>query len=111
MEEFLSGPAIYITYVLFAIAAIVAIAAPLVTSLINNPKSLIPGAIGVAILGILFFICVALETAPDEVQIIAGQEITPSISKNVGGSIRMMIVLLIIGVAGLVFTEVSKYFR
>ena len=111
-EEFMSGPALYIMYVLFAVAAIGAIVGPIITSL-SDPKALIKPAIAVVVLLILFGIGYSM--AGDETYVVKNgtDEITigSDISKKVGGALTMLYILGFIAVASVVFNEVSKIFK
>lgn len=109
MEAFFSEFGLKLTYFLIIVAAAGAILAPLVTTILNNPKALIYTGGAIAVLVVVYFIGVAMETG--EAAIIGGQEISADLSQNVGGALKMMYILIVVAVIGIVYTEIAKFFR
>lgn len=109
MEAFISEYGLKITYFLLIVAAVGAILAPLVTTVLNNPKALIYTGGAILALVIVYFIGYSLATG--ETKMIAGEEVSASLSRNVGGAIFTMYILVILAVVGIVYTEISKFFR
>jgi hypothetical protein len=99
---------IFIAEGLIIIGAILAIVMPLIKSL-GNPSSLVKTGIGVAALAAVFFIAYTL--ADSEVLPKFAAEpfnLTPGLSKFVGGSLLTTYALFIIAIVGIVYTEINK---
>lgn len=99
---------IFIAEGLIIIGAILAIVMPLIKSL-GNPSSLVKTGIGVVALLAVFFI--AYTMADSEVLPKFAAEpfnLTPGLSKFVGGSLLTTYALFIIAIVGIVFTEINK---
>lgn len=109
MEAFFSEFGLKLTYFLIIVAAAGAILAPLVTTILNNPKALLYTGGAVAVLAVIYFIGVGMETG--EAKIIGGREVSADLSQNVGGALKMMYILIVLAVVGIVYTEISKFFR
>ncbi|MGF1533316.1 MAG: hypothetical protein ACFCUI_06415 [Bernardetiaceae bacterium] len=109
MEAFFSEFGLKLTYFLIIVAAAGAILAPLVTTVLNNPKALIYTGGAIALLAIVYFIGVGMETG--EAKMIGGQEVSESLSRNVGGALKMMYILIFVAIGGIVYTEIAKFFR
>ncbi len=102
---------LYAAQILIVLGVILAIVMPLVKSL-DNPQSLIKTAVGVAALLVIFFIAYTL--AGNEVNPkYAGNpfNLTPQLSKFVGGALLTTYALFIIAILGIVFTEINKAIR
>lgn len=98
-----------VTYFLLGAAAIGAIVLPLINSL-SNPKMLLGSLIGVAVIGVIFLI--SYGTASGEVTDVYEKfNVDSSTSKLVGASINTMFTLMILGIVGIIITEVSKLFK
>jgi hypothetical protein len=99
---------LFISEGLIIIGAILAIVMPLIKSL-GNPSSLVKTGIGVAVLVVVFFI--AYTMADSEVlpkYAVEPFNLTPGLSKFVGGSLLTTYALFIIAIVGIVFTEINK---
>ncbi|MFD2203944.1 hypothetical protein [Shivajiella indica] len=99
---------IFIAEGLIIIGAILAIVMPLIKSL-GNPSSLVKTGMGVAALAVVFFI--AYSMADSEVLPKFAAEpfnLTPGLSKFVGGSLLTTYALFLIAIVGIVFTEINK---
>ncbi len=103
-ETVIINLAMYVTYGLLVIAALTAIAFPII-QMFGNFRKAVPALIGVGVLVIIVLISYALSTA--EVYPDAG----PAVSQWVGGGIRATMILIGIGVISALFTEVYKFFR
>ena len=102
--------ALYLAYFLVAFAVLAAIVLPLIKSL-DNPESLLH--LGAGILGILVIFGISYALAGNEVlpSYMKSDVETPGLSKLIGGSIITMYIMIVIAVGGILFTEVTKYFR
>lgn len=92
--------------------AVLAIIVPIVIALMQDPKSLIKGLGGVAILAIIFFVSRAMAKAelPD-IYVSKYDVTTASLSQSIGGSLTMTYALLGVSLVLIVFSEVSKIFK
>ena len=108
MEQDFVDMMIIVSYALLGLAVLAAIILPLINA-IDNPKSLVTGAIGLAVILVIFGIG----------YIIAGSEVTATyskfgiesgMSKYIGGVINTTYILIAVAVVGIVFTEISKIF-
>lgn len=99
---------IYVAEILIVVGAIAAILMPLVKSL-DNPGSLLKTGVGVAILVVVFFIAYSISDG-DVLPKFAAEpfNLTPGMSKFVGGSLITVYGLFIVAVAGIVLTEINK---
>jgi hypothetical protein len=101
---------LYLAYFLVAFAFLAAIVLPLIKSL-DNPESLLH--LGAGILGVLVIFGIGYALAGNEIlpSYIRNDVETPGLSKLIGGSLITMYIMLIVAVGGILFTEVTKYFR
>ena len=108
MEQDFVDIMIIASYALLALAALAAIVLPLVNA-IGNPQSLVKGALGLAVILVVFGIGYSF----------AGAEVTATyskfgidagMSKYIGGIISTTYILVVIAIVGIVFTEISKIF-
>ncbi|RPA66450.1 hypothetical protein EF405_20825 [Cyclobacteriaceae bacterium YHN15] len=99
---------LFISEALIIIGAILAVVMPLIKSL-GNPSSLVKTGMAVAALAVVFFI--AYSMADSEVLPKFAAEpfnLTPGLSKFVGGALLTTYALFIIAIVGIVFTEINK---
>jgi hypothetical protein len=111
LEEFMIDTVLPLSYVLFGVAVLLAIGLGVVMSVLSNPSGMIRSVIAFALLGVVFIISYSI--AGDEVKPFY-QEFgvtDPSTSKMIGGGLIMFYILLAIALVGIVFTEVSKFFK
>jgi hypothetical protein len=99
---------IYVAEILIVIGAIAAILMPLVKSL-DNPGSLLKTGVGVAILAVVFFIAYSISDG-DVLPKYAAEpfNLTPGMSKFVGGSLITVYALFILAIFGIILTEINK---
>ncbi|EKB49028.1 hypothetical protein [Cecembia lonarensis] len=99
---------IFVAEGLIIIGAILAILMPLIKSL-DNPGSLVKTGIGVAVLLVVFFIAYSMADSEVLPKYAADPfNLTPEISKFVGGALLTTYALFIIAIVGIVFTEINK---
>ncbi len=99
------------SYILFGIAAVSAIAFPLI-SLILNPKKAVRSLISVGVIGVLALISYLI--ASDSIPHFLGAQkfdISATTSRLVGTGLWAMYILGIIAVLSILYTEVSKIFK
>ena len=106
MNESLIDIAIIVTYVLLGVATISAIVFPLL-NMIKNIKKAKTTIIGLLVFAVIMFVGYSLST--DEVY--QGFNVTPFQSQLIGGSILATIMLALLAVAAIIYTEISKLFR
>jgi len=101
---------LYISYALTIIAAIAAIAFPIVNAA-GDPKSMIKSGAGVGALVVIFLVSWLI--SGDEYTAYQASEfgITAGLSKFVGGLLTMMYILTGIAIIGIIYTAFSKYTR
>ncbi len=102
---------LWTTYILFFIAVGAAVILPIIYSL-SDPKSLVGVGISVAALLILFFISYVLSS--DEItnpKAAAIYDVTPGVSKFIGGSLIMMYLLFFGAIIGVAVNEIVKLFK
>lgn len=108
MEQDFVDIILLVSYGLLVLAAIAAIILPLINA-IGNPKSLIKGLAGVLLIVVVFGISYSL----------SGSEVTATymkfginegLSQFIGASIITVYILLVVSIAGIIITEVSKIF-
>jgi hypothetical protein len=108
MEQDFVDIMIVVAYALLGLAALAAIILPLINA-IGNPRSMITGAIGLAVILVIFGIGYS----------VAGSEVTATyskfgidagMSKYIGGVISTTYILIAVAIVGIVFTEISKIF-
>lgn len=99
---------IFIAEGLIILGAIVAIVMPLIKS-IDNPSSLVKTGLGVAALAVVFFIAYSISDGDVLPKFAADPfNLTPGMSKFVGGALYTTYALFIIAIVGIVFTELNK---
>ena len=100
---------LYLGYALIAICALAAIVLPAINAL-GDPGSLVKSGVGLGGLLVVFLISWGL----------SGSEVLPAytdfgidagLSKFVGGILTMMYLLAFIAIIGILYTEVSKFFK
>jgi len=98
---------LYIAYALTILAAIAAIAFPIVNSM-SEPKSLIKSGIGIG--GLLVIFLISWVISGNEFTAYQASEfgISASLSKFVGGMIIMMYLLIAVALGGILYTSFSK---
>ncbi|MEO1049426.1 MAG: hypothetical protein AAFX87_02310 [Bacteroidota bacterium] len=98
-----------LSYILVVLAIIGAIVLPLINA-IGDPKVLIKGLIGFLGLAVIFLIGWGLAGDALSSRAIA-EGLTSNTSKLVGGALLTTWILLVVGIVGIVFTEISKVFK
>lgn len=105
---------LYGAFILIAVAALAAIGMNIANS-ISNPKTLVKGGIGIAVLLIVFFIGYSM--APSEFGAATAKameaskiddDVAGSTYKLVGGAMTTTLVLIVIAVVGLIYSTVSR---
>lgn len=97
---------LYITYVLFGLAAIAAIVLPAI-NLAKSPAGLVKSLMGIGGLAVLFVVAYAL--SGDEVSAKAASfGISPASSKMIGAGLVLFYLVLLISIIGLIFSEINK---
>ncbi|MEP4535435.1 MAG: hypothetical protein ABJ004_20230 [Cyclobacteriaceae bacterium] len=91
---------LFASYVLVALCAVAAILIPVIQSL-GDPKSLIKSGIGLGVVLVVFLIGYAMASGESDTA-------SEGVAKVVGAGIISMYIFLILAVAGIVFTEISK---
>lgn len=94
---------LFIGYILIVLCALAAIIMPLIQSF-GDPKSLVKSGIGLGVVAAVFLIGFALSDG-------SAEGATESTSKLVGAGIISMYIFILIAVAGILFTEISKIFK
>ena len=102
---------LYVGYALVVISAVAAILLPLIKSL-DDPKSLLKTGLAIVGIVILFFICYSI-SSNEVLPKFEGAPffLTPGMSQAVGGLMITTYVLVVIALASIVVTEVSKGFK
>ena len=101
--------ALYASYALVLIALIGAVVLPLIQAF-GQPKSLGRMGLGVLVIGVIFLISWAM--SGDEVtQVYANFGVNASISKLVGGALTMVYIMMAVLALGLVYSQISKFFK
>lgn len=96
------------TYILIGISCTATVGFAIM-GMITHPKNAKNALIGIGALGLVILISYALGSS--EVPTFLGYEkfdITPGLSKTVGGSLFAMYILLGLAIAGIIYSEVSK---
>lgn len=106
MNETVIDVAIVATFVLLGIATISAVAFP-IFHMITNIKKAKGALIGFVVLAVILFVGYSLST--DEVY--EGFNITPFQSQVIGGSIIATMILALLAVGAIIYTEISKLFK
>ncbi|MBU2913875.1 MULTISPECIES: hypothetical protein [Reichenbachiella] len=96
--------ALYISYTLTILAGLAAIVFPIINS-VSDPKSLVKAGAGLGALLVIFLISWAISGSDVTA---AYADLSPSLSKFIGGLLTMMYVLTGLALVGIVYTEVSK---
>lgn len=107
---------LYAAYILLIVAAVAAVFMNLFNSL-KNPKSLIKSGIGIVALVVIFFIGYSIAPAElDRLAVVAfeANEMDPeaastiSVYKFVGGAMTTTLVLIVLALAGLVYSSIAR---
>lgn len=100
---------LYLAYSLVIIAAVSAILLPLISA-IGNPQSLLKSGLGIIAIVACYFLAYALSGS--EVTLEYSEfDVTPELSKLVGGTLIMAYLLMGIAIVGIVFTEFNKILK
>lgn len=110
MVDQIVNTGIIIAYILVGLGVVLAIVFPLINA-ISQPKLLVKAAIGVVGIAIVFGIGYALSDSATTARFIQYGVDTPSLSKGIGGALKMVYLLMGIAAVGIVFTEFSKVFK
>lgn len=112
MEKFMVDIMLPVTYLLFGLT-ILAVVFGWVRSATSDPKAIIKSLISFAGIAVIFFIGYALATGQEHI-IKSGADTTTvsaDTSKWIGGALITFYVLLGAAVVGIVFSEISKFFK
>lgn len=97
--------------IMIIVGAIAAIVMPLINSL-SNPASLVKTGIGVVIIAGVFLVAYSISDAEVLPKYAADPfNLTPGMSKFVGGALYSTYALFIAAIAGIAFTELNKAIR
>lgn len=99
---------LYATYALAIIGTLLAVVMPLIKSL-DNPKGLLKSGLGIIGLAVLFFIAYSV-SGSEVLPKFEGDpfNLTPGMSKAIGGMLVTTYVLSVIAIGSIVVTELSK---
>ena len=100
---------LYLGYGLVLICALAAIILPTINAL-SDPSSLVKSGIGLGGLVVVFLISWGI-SGNEVLASYADFGVDAGLSKFVGGSLIMMYLMALIAIVGIVFTEISKYFK
>lgn len=95
---------LFLTYGLVIGGAAIALLLPFIKALMSNPKSLIPTGIGVAALLVVYLLGYLLADS-NVTEKYAEYGVTEGSSQTIGGYIRMVYILIILCLAGIVYSE------
>ena len=112
-EEFWSGSALNLAYVLLIIALVAATVVSIVVTVLTDPKSLVKPLIAVVALAVLFAVGYGMAEGQDHT-LKAGDQVVivgADISKKIGGALNMLYILGGVAIVAVVFNEVSKIFK
>ena len=99
---------LYIADILVIAGVIFAVVLPLIKSL-DNPGSLLKSGVGVVGLLVIFFIAYSMSDGEVAAKYAADPfNLTPGMSKFVGGTLLTTYALFIIAIVGIVITEINK---
>lgn len=99
---------IYVAEILIVVGAVLAIALPLIKS-VGDPGSLVKTGVGVVFLVVVFFIAYSISDGDVLPKFAAPPfNLTPGMSKFVGGSLLTTYFLSIVAIVGIVITEINK---
>jgi NADH:ubiquinone oxidoreductase subunit 6 (subunit J) len=99
---------IYVAEILVVVGVIAAVVLPLIKSL-DNPGSLVKTGIGVLILAAIFFVAFSISDGEVSAKFAADPfNISPTMSKFVGGSLLTTYILFFVAVIGSIFMEINK---
>lgn len=98
--------AIYFTYFLIGVALVSAIVLPVIQAL-KSPKDLLKSLLGVGALLVLFIVAY-LASGSDISQIAKTNGVTESASKLIGAGLILFYLTLVLGILGIVVSEVNK---
>jgi hypothetical protein len=103
---------IYLTYIFFAIAALMAVVFPII-ALIFSPKSALSAIVGVGIIGVIFLIGYFLSdgTLIDLPDTYEGGDNNPTTLKMTDTGLYAMYILLFLSIAGIVVSSVMNIFK
>lgn len=100
---------LYVTYILFFGAILLAVGMSLVSA-IQNPKGFVRALYGIGGILILALICYAVaDSTVTAEQAVLG--VTPAESKLVGGGLLLFYVVLGVAVLGLIYSEINKVLK
>jgi hypothetical protein len=119
MSDQLIDIGLYASYALVFIAIIAAVVGNVVNA-VKNPKSLIKSGIGIVALGLIFFIGYSMSPSvidPLGAKAFSAVDIDPELASTVntyrlvGGAFTTTLVLVIVAVAGLVYSSVARILK
>ena len=100
---------LYVAYLLVIVAAVSALALPLI-GVFSNPKGFIKT--GLALVGLLAIFFLAYALSGNEVTPLYTRfDVGPDRSKLIGGGLIMMYLMIFGSILGIVYTETSKIFK
>ncbi len=106
MEDSIVNIGLWISYIMLIIGAAGAIIMPLVNAA-SQPKVLMKGGIGLLVLIVVYLIGWAL-AGSEVTNAYLEEDVDASMSKQIGGVLTMMYILLGVALVGIVYSEISK---
>ncbi len=109
MENFVVNTGLIIAYILIAVGVLLAIVFPIINA-ISEPKTLVKSAIGLLGILIIYGIGYAISDGELNRKFIDSGVTTETLSRMIGGALKMVYLLMFIAAAGIVYTEFNKTF-
>ena len=99
-----------IAYVCFIVALAAALLLPLI-QIAKNPKSFVGGAIGLAVVAVIFAIGYGFATDEVSVEYATKFALTPSRSKFIGGLLNTTYIMIIVSFFGILISNIRNVFK
>lgn len=110
MDQFISTYGLYAAYILIGVAILAAILMPLIQSF-SNPRALLGALVGVVAIAVLFFIGYSI-ASNEVIPLYIKNNVTSAVtSKVIGGALITMYILILLAMASIVVTEITKIFN
>jgi len=107
MEQIVVNVGIILAYIMIIIGVVLAVVFPLINA-ISQPQLLVKTGVGLVGILVIFGLGYALSDNNLTAKFIQSGVDSASLSRMIGGALKMVYLLMVVAVVGIVYTEFSK---
>ena len=107
MEQIVVNVGIILAYIMIVLGVVLAVVFPLINA-ISQPQLLVKAGVGLVGILVIFGLGYALSDSNLTAKFIQSGVDSGSLSRMIGGALKMVYLLMVVAVVGIVYTEFSK---